>query len=182
VRPPRGPRANSRRPERLTARRALERHVRDVQRTIRTCEGCGACCTDEYNAVKILPVEARRIVQHLEGLHEGLRAALLERVAQAVAHYRLEAGGPKLRYTCPFLDPNLGCALPLAVKPTACLSFNPLDPDRCKQEPEWYFPAHEADERANRAAGLSGDETPLPVAVLRMARASGGRSRGKLSR
>jgi Fe-S-cluster containining protein len=140
--------------------------VLDVQRTIRTCEGCGLCCTDAYNAVKILPLEARRIVRHLEGLPRAVREDLLALVEQAVARYRLRADGPKIRYTCPFLEPNLGCALPLHVKPTACLSFNPVDPDRCEQEPEWYFPAHDREEAENREAGLAPEETPLPVAVL----------------
>ncbi len=174
--------AAGRRRERLTARRALERHVREVQRTVRTCAGCGACCSAEYNAVRILPVEALRIARHLEGLPAGLRAELLARVEQAVAQYRLRAGGPKRRYTCPFLDPDLGCALPLHVKPAACLSFNPVDPDRCEQEPQWYFPAHAADERANRAVGLPEDEAPIPVAVLRALRAGGTTKAGAPSR
>jgi len=163
VRPRRAPRW--RRRERLSARRALERHVREVQSTVRTCEGCGACCTDEYNAVRVLPVEALRIARHLDGLPRDLRKHLLGRVAAAMDRYQLRPSGPKTRYTCPFLDPDRGCALPLHVKPTACLSFNPVDPDRCEQEPQWYFPAHDAEARANRGAGLPETDAPIPVAV-----------------
>ena len=138
----------------------------DVQRTLRSCEGCGLCCTDAHNGVRILPLEARRIALHLASLAPARRAELLARVTAVVTRYRLHAAPGKIRYTCPFLDPGQECALPLRVKPTACLSFNPLDLDRCAQEPEWFFPTHDGEVEENRRAGLPPDETPLPVAVL----------------
>jgi len=137
-----------------------------VQRTLRRCEGCGLCCTDAHNGVRILPLEAQRIALHLATLASGRRAALLARVTAAVARYRLDAAPGKVRYTCPFLNPSQECALPLHVKPTACLSFNPLDLDRCAQEPEWFFPTHDREVEENRRAGLPPDEASLPVAVL----------------
>jgi len=138
-----------------------------VQRTVRTCGGCGQCCTEGYNAVRILPVEAARVARYLDTLPAARRDRLLRRARGAVEQYGLRGDGPKVRYTCPLLEDDLRCALPLQVKPTACLSFNPLDPDRCGQEPAWYFAVHDREERENRRAGLGAREAPIPVAVLR---------------
>ena len=145
----------------------LERHVVAVQRTVRTCGGCGQCCTEGHNAVRILPLEAARIARYLDALPRLRRDRLLGRAREAVERYGLRGDGPKVRYTCPFLEEDLRCVLPLGVKPTACLSFNPLDPDRCGQEPAWYFAVHDREERENRRAGLGAREAPIPVAVLR---------------
>jgi Fe-S-cluster containining protein len=148
------------------SRRDLERHAIAVQRTVRTCGGCGQCCTEAYNAVRILPVEAARVAHYLDTLPPAHRDRLLRRARETVERYGLRGDGPKVRYTCPFLEDDLGCALPLHVKPTACLSFNPVDPDRCEQEPAWYFPVHDREERENRRAGFDARDAPIPVALL----------------
>ncbi len=148
------------------SRQDLERHVIAVQRTVRTCGGCGQCCTEGYNAVRILPAEAVRIVRHLGGLPPARRDPLLRRAWESVERYGLRSDGPKVRCTCPFLEDDLRCALPLRVKPTACLSFNPLGPGRCGQEPGWYFAVHDREEIENRRAGLDARDAPIPVAVL----------------
>ena len=156
--------SSSRKP---SGRAALERHVRHVQRTVRTCTGCGLCCTETYNSQQILPVEAERIAAHLRTLPAARRDSLLERARRAVSRWRLRRSRAALpRYTCSFLDADLRCALPLGVKPVACLSFNPLTPDACDQEPEWFAPAGAEVTAANRAAGLSARRQPIPVAVL----------------
>ena len=45
---------NAHGPRTRSAHRARPRR----QRTVRTCEGCGLCCTEAYNSVRILPIEA----------------------------------------------------------------------------------------------------------------------------
>jgi Fe-S-cluster containining protein len=147
------------------ARAALQRHVLEVQRTIRSCTGCGLCCTAAHNTMTILPLEAERIAAHLQRQPAAGREALLERARQAVARWRLRERGLR-HYTCSFLEPDMSCALPLHVKPVACLSFNPLTPDACDQEPEWFGSAGREVAEANRAAGRAARRRPIPQAVL----------------
>jgi len=147
-------------------RAALQRHVLEVQRTIRTCTGCGLCCTEPWNSMTILPREADRIVAHLRRLPAARRDALLERARRAVQRWRLRRARGLPHYTCGFLEPDMSCALPFDVKPVACLSFNPLTPDRCDQEPEWFARAGEEVEAEQRAAGGEARRRPIPVAVL----------------
>ncbi len=142
------------------------RHVQDVQRRVRTCTGCGLCCTETWNSQAILPIEAARIADHLRRLPAARREELLERARRAVARWRLERGRRLAHYTCSFLEPDMSCALPLDVRPVACLSFNPLTPDVCDQEPRWFARAGAEIESANRAAGLPDVRRPIPLAVL----------------
>lgn len=154
-------------------RAALQRHVLQVQRTIRTCAGCGLCCTEAFNTLQILPWEARRIVGHLQRLPAAQREALLERARAAVARHRLGRARGLPHYTCSFLEPDMRCALPLSIKPAACLSFNPLTPDHCDQEPEWFERAGAEALAANRRAGLPARRAPIPRAVLEQAAVPG---------
>ncbi|HYC76182.1 MAG TPA: pseudouridine synthase [Planctomycetota bacterium] len=147
------------------ARRRLVEHVLDVQRTIRTCERCGECCTDRHNTVRILPAEAERIAEHLRGAAAARRAEFEARLAAAVERYRLKPGDGAKRYTCPFLEEDRSCALPFDVKPTACLSFNPLSPDRCDMQSELFDAAHAAVEAANAAAAFVRRRVAIPVGV-----------------
>jgi len=154
------------------ARAALERHVVQVQRTIRTCTGCGLCCTATYNTMQILPWEGARIAAHLQNLPASRRDTLVGRLRAAVRRWRLRrsdrdrAAGRLLHYTCAFLEPDMSCALPLDIKPVACLSFNPLSADSCDQEPHWFRRAGQEVEARNRAAGLPMQREPIPVAAL----------------
>ncbi|MHB8763426.1 MAG: YkgJ family cysteine cluster protein [Deferrisomatales bacterium] len=158
------------------ARGRLERHVVRVQREVRSCAGCGACCTEAYNSVRILPAEAERIAEHLARLGALRRKALVARLRAAVERHGLRAAGGPTPYDCPFQEADLSCALPLAVKPTACLSFNPVNPDSCDQDPELYHAAHDEERRRNREAGLPSRRSAIPVEVLAALarRASGG--------
>jgi len=88
-------------------RRSLEAHVVAVQERVRSCAGCGRCCTDAYNSLAVLPVEAERIRAHLDTLPPARAAALLERAREAVRRYALRrAGRAPVRYTCSFLEPD----------------------------------------------------------------------------
>jgi Fe-S-cluster containining protein len=156
-------------------RAALQRHVLQVQRSVRTCAGCGLCCTEPWNTLQVLPWEAQRIVRHLSRLEPARREALLERARAAVARHGLQRARGLPHYTCSFLEPDLRCALPLSVKPAACLSFNPLTPDRCDQQPEWFARAGAEALEANRRAGLPGRRRPIPAAVLEQVAAESSR-------
>src|SRR5262245_4626762 len=126
----------------------LIEHVRSVQREVRTCEGCGLCCTETYNSVRILPVEARRIADHLASLPTTRRAALDARILESIRRFRLEPRVERQPYTCPFLEADFTCALPFDVKPVACLAFNPVTPDHCEMEVALFDRAHEEETRA----------------------------------
>ena|GEM_PF-5603491 len=152
-------------------RQRLERHVVEVQKTVRTCAGCGLCCTEAHNSVRIVSSEAERIAAHLQTLSTTRRAALLARVAQSIDHYGLRAT-KKQNYTCPFLEQDLTCALPLQVKPVACLAFNPLTPDACDQEPEWYAEAHAPELKASQKQASKPALKPIPVALMNALRDS----------
>jgi 23S rRNA pseudouridine2605 synthase len=147
-------------------RARLLEHVRRVQGSIRTCEGCGLCCTEAFNSVRILPIEGRRIAAHLGALPAARAAELLGRARDAVRRFRLRPGPARQAYTCPFLEPDATCALPFDVKPVACLAFNPVTAERCEMQDERFDAAHAAQEAANRAAGLASRRHPIPVAVL----------------
>jgi 23S rRNA pseudouridine2605 synthase len=146
-------------------RAQLVEHVRDVQRAVRTCEGCGLCCTEAYNSVRILPIEASRIATHLRSLPDVRRAELAARISAAIARFRLEARIDRQPYTCPFLEPDFTCALPFDVKPVACLAFNPVDADRCEMDARRFEAAHGRAARGNKQAGLPALRVPIPVAV-----------------
>lgn len=144
----------------------LEQHVLGIQKSVRSCEGCGLCCTEAYNSVQILPVEALRIVRHLDGLPPDRKRELVHRLRVATARHGLRDGGPKKTYTCGFLEKDMRCALPLHVKPVACLAFNPVDRDRCEMDEPRYFGAHAAVEDANAAAHFPDQKRSIPAAVL----------------
>ncbi len=153
------------------ARAELERHVVATQRSIRSCSGCGLCCTEAYNAVHVLPIEGERIARWLRAAPAKLRDALAARVGRALDQQpRLRTSKAGERYTCPFLEPDFRCALPLDVKPIACLAFNPITPDRCDQEPGRYHAAHAPLAEENRALGLERRLRSIPAAVARALR------------
>jgi hypothetical protein len=64
-------------------RQHLVDHVLETQRTVRSCTGRGLCCTGAYNTVRILPIEAARIAQHVGGLEVGRRRLLVARLRRA---------------------------------------------------------------------------------------------------
>ncbi len=141
------------------------RHVLEVQETVRTCADCGLCCTEAHNSVRIVASEARRIAAHLALLEPRRRAELMARVEGSIKKYRLTASR-KTHYTCPFLEADMRCAIPLDVKPVACLAFNPLTQDACDQEPEWYAAAHEVEVTASRVGMEEPSLKPIPVALM----------------
>lgn len=147
------------------ARERLVAHVLDVQARIRSCAGCGECCTARYNSVRILPIEARRIAEHLATLSPARKPELLARIRRAIARSGLRRGGPVRRYRCPFLEEDRTCALPLDVKPVACLAFNPVHVERCEMETMRFFAAHDPVEAANARLGLPPERLPIPLAV-----------------
>lgn len=148
-------------------RGALEAHVVAVQQSVRSCAGCGLCCTESYNVVQVLPIEGERIARHLDTLPAAERARMVARLRRCVDRYRLGDGTKPRRYTCAFLESDFRCALPLTVKPVACLAFNPITADACDQEPARYRAAHEPLAAENLRRGHDSRLRSIPVAVLR---------------
>lgn len=147
-------------------RLALEAHAARVQERIRSCAGCGLCCTEAYNTAQILPVEALRIAAHLLALPTPRRDELVRRLERTTQSKGLRLDSPAVPYTCPFLERDATCALPRTVKPTLCLSFNPIAADSCDQEPGRFFPAYDVERARNRRANLPSSPSPIPPAVL----------------
>jgi Fe-S-cluster containining protein len=146
-------------------RKALERHVVATQQRVRSCAGCGLCCTATYNVVQILPIEADRIVRFLATLPTAKQREFEARLAKTVKRNQLEDDATPRRYTCSFLEADFRCSLPLDVKPIACLAFNPITPDACDQEPDWYHRAHDAVAAENQSLGLDMSLRAIPIAV-----------------
>ncbi len=144
----------------------LIQHVLRVQRTIRTCEGCGQCCTEAFNSVAILPVEARRVAVHVATWSADRQKAYRARIESAIEQFSLRVGGKNRNYTCPFLESDMSCALPFDVKPVACLAFNPVSPDACEMDPRRFDAAHATAAARNQEAGFPERRVPIPVAVL----------------
>lgn len=155
-------------------RAQLLEHVLERQQQVRSCAGCGLCCTAAHNAIRILPIEADRIAAWMRTQTRQRYLALKARIQNAIRRFRLVAGKPG-RYTCPFLEKDLRCALPFEQKPVACLTFNPITQDHCDQEPKWFRRAHPPVSDQNRRAGLPDLASPIPVAVQdALARPAGG--------
>ena len=157
-------------------KQALVRKVLRIQRSV-SCAGCGLCCTERFNTVRILPLEGRVIADHLQALPDADRGAWEGRLRAAVARHGLTARSGAVGYTCPFLEKDLTCALPFAVKPVACLSFNPVDRDRCDQNESDYFTVFDRIERRNDEEFGDRRRAAIPLMVLRfLARAPKTRS------
>ncbi len=112
--------------------------------------------------------EAKQIAQSLRETPH-LRARLGEwkrRIRDAISRWRLRAKGPRRTYDCPFLEEGRLCALPAAVKPIGCLSYNPDRLRRCDHDPAGFWKAHDAVEGAwLRAGGENLGSVPIPVGV-----------------
>ncbi len=147
------------------ARAELIQHMKAVQRSIRDCAGCGLCCTGAKNAVQILPLEGQRIAAWIERQGSPAVHAWRQRLPRAVRRFHLGRGAA-CAYTCPFLTPEFRCTLPASVKPVVCLSFNPVERERCELEHAWYRRVFAGVTRRNAAAGLPERLAPIPVAVL----------------
>ena len=120
--------------------------------TVRTCDGCGLCCTEAYNSVRILPIEAERIARHLDALAAAPARGLARpgsgsRSPRSASRPRLD----RQPYTCPFLEPDFTCALPFDVKPVACLAFNPVTDDHCEMDVDRFDRAHAPRDAAGTA-------------------------------
>ena len=130
---------------------ATVKHVNDAGRTVTCAAGCGACCRQ---MVPISPVEARLLLDIVDGLPEMERSTIKERFKAAIERME-EAGlmsqlrqpikpvGPEykelgLRYfeqevPCPFLE-NESCSIH-PERPLVCREYLVVsDPDNCKRK------------------------------------------------
>ncbi len=153
------------RPRESDPRAELIAHVRAVQRSIRSCTGCGLCCTVAHNSVQILPIEGRRIAGWIEGLGVTDVRVWKKRLRRTIRRFRLRPAAAA-NYTCTFLGPDFRCALPFDVKPVACLSFNPIEAERCDQDASWYARVHAPVAAQNAEEGRPEALSPIPVTVI----------------
>jgi Fe-S-cluster containining protein len=99
-------------------RRDLVEHVLRVQSAVRTCEGCGQCCTEAFNSVAILPIEAVRIATHMADWARK-NAPPSNAASKTPSSVGVSPSVTQRNYTCPFLEADMTCALPFDVKPVA---------------------------------------------------------------
>jgi Fe-S-cluster containining protein len=150
----------------IAEREKLIHRMRRIQASVRSCAGCGLCCTRAHNSVRIMAVEARHIARYVAGRSPARRAAFRARLRKAIQDHGLRADGVSRRYTCPFLEADLRCALPLHIKPTACLAFNPLDRDRCDMDADLLASAYRSLEKLSMRRQAPTDRHAIPIAVL----------------
>ena len=116
----------------MNGRNLLIKRMQQLQNQGYSCVGCqGTCCTFEANSMMVTPLEAFELLHYLKTHHEHTNE-LKHKLLETITKYRLDhqfGNGKRsyLRrtYTCPFFNhQELGCPLPLEVKPYGCLAFN----------------------------------------------------------
>jgi hypothetical protein len=150
------------------------------------CRGCqGNCCTYEANSMMVTPLEALDLKLYL--LESGrLDEELKQRCLDAIQKFRLDHPQGNGRrsfirrtYTCPFFNHReLGCPLPVEVKPFGCLAFNAHHAEikakeycyseiRILEEREILNPhENELNKKLREKFTLIWDKTPLPLALI----------------
>lgn len=168
-------------------REFLIRRMKELEALRLDCRNCqGTCCTFEANSMLLTPLEAMDLYQYLKS-NDLLTKNLKHKLQEAVTTYRLE---PKFfnsrsylrkSYTCPFFNHGeLGCPLPLEVKPFGCLAFNSHDQlkkasSECFSETDLLEKrendnAHEAklNDEMRSELNLFWEKAPIPNAVLEL--------------
>ena len=153
------------------------------------CKNCpGTCCTFESNSMMTSPLETTELLIFLQS--QGMKnEGLKEKINQTIKQYRLDqltGYGRKsfLRrtYTCPFFNHSeLGCPLPVEVKPYGCLAFNSHHPtskasEHCYSEKELLITREDENIDYENAINNSlkekyslwWDKLPMPVALMEM--------------
>lgn len=167
--------------KKLSEKAALEmlKRIRDeFSKTIRTeyehraksCETCdtkGACCLDAHFVnVRITRLEAAAIVRELSRLPAAKRAAVHERITEAVDIFGLDGDGSDKTYACPLFEHGTGCLVHNTAKPLPCIAH------ACYERKEDLPPGHILHERERRIFDISrrtysraSFPKPLPAAV-----------------
>src|SRR5690554_1700187 len=154
------------------------------------CKNCpGTCCTFESNSMMTTPLETSEILIWLQTTKQKT-PELKEKIQSTIKKYRLDhiiGHGPKSfvrrTYTCPFFNHSeLGCPLPVEIKPYGCLAFNSHHPqikatsDHCYSEKELLLEREsenvEYESQINsylkNKYRLWWDKLPMPYALIEM--------------
>jgi len=107
-----------------------------------SCQGCsGLCCTFRKNSMMMTPSESLELYRYLKSSNlwtDKLKTKLKDCIKEFRLDYDLSTTRNlnfRRTYTCPFFKHmDLGCPLPLEVKPYGCLAFNPQT--TCSKEGE----------------------------------------------
>jgi hypothetical protein len=159
----------------------------ELDQSGQNCKGCqGTCCTYEANSMMVTPVEGFELFMYLKQ-NGQFDQELKARLEDTVRTYRLDqslGNGKKsfLRrtYTCPFFNhKELGCPLPVEVKPFGCLAFNAHHEtekagEYCfsekeileKRESDFQAAELKENEELKKKYQLYWDKIPLPLALL----------------
>ncbi|MBK7709335.1 MAG: hypothetical protein IPJ30_27155 [Acidobacteria bacterium] len=136
-----------------------------------TCETKGACCLDAHFVnVHISRLEAVAMRKRLETLDPELRAAVDERITEAIAKYKLDEALDTFAatYACPLFEKGIGC-LVHDVKPAACIGHACYEREE-DLPPDQLLDAAEAEiDRLNRQTYRSSQPwLPLPLWLRRL--------------
>jgi hypothetical protein len=120
-------------------------------RSCETCETKGACCLDAHFVnVRITRLEAAAIVSEIDRLPMPKRAAVRERIVDAVEHFDLEdEGNADKTYACPLFERDAGCLVHDTAKPLPCIVH------ACYERKEDLPPEHILRERESRVFDIS---------------------------
>lgn len=151
------------------------------------CSNCaGTCCTYEANSMMVTPLEAFEIFEYLKS-NNKLDEALREKLHKTIKDFRLDQsfGNGKRSfirrtYTCPFFHhQELGCALPMEIKPYGCLAFNAhhetikaseycfSEKDILEKRDQSFYEFEESENQKIKIKfNLNWDKLPLPLALL----------------
>lgn len=116
-----------------------------------TCETKGACCLDAHFVnVRITRLEAAAITREIRRLPAPKRAAVRERIFDAVERFGLDdAENADKTYACPLFEHGVGCLVHSTAKPLPCIAH------ACYERKEHLPPDELLPERERRIFELS---------------------------
>jgi len=136
------------------------------------CSTPGACCLDAHFVnVRISRLEAVAIKRKLQSLSAEKYAAVVERIADVIRDFRLDAGpdADQKTYACPLYERRSGCLVHDGGKPLPCIHHACYESENDLPPNELLSNAELAVERLNRRVyGRSLPLLPLPVAIKRL--------------
>ncbi len=153
------------------------------------CKNCpGTCCTFESNSMMTTPLETSEILIWLQKENKK-NITLKEKLQTTIQNYRLDQltgygrrSFLRRTYTCPFFNHSeLGCPLPVEIKPYGCLAFNSHHPtskagEYCYSEKEVLIAREESNaeyelrinDLLRTKFNLWWDKLPMPLALILM--------------
>ena len=142
------------------------------------CPTAGACCTDAHFVnVRITRLEAKAIRNVLDDLPPARRAAVFDRIAEAVDRYELDRSDDVNKtFACPLFERGTGCLVHIEGKPLPCIHHacyenrTDMPPDELLERGEMSIVA------LNRRVYRSGaSSAAIPIAMKKELERQGGR-------